>query len=87
MLKSSVENQIPVPGHVQRVAPMGWEQDDGSLPPRRDFSTQTLPPRHVYTKRHTPSEFKPGLVISTPWHEPDFDLTTATKRDPRRVGE
>ncbi|KAH8592479.1 hypothetical protein B0O99DRAFT_239348 [Bisporella sp. PMI_857] len=35
-------------------------------------STQTIPTVHVYNKKYKQSEFNPGLVISTPWHEPDF---------------
>ena len=39
----------------------------------------------MYTQKRQPSDFYPGLVISTPIHEPDFDPSNIGKLEPRRV--
>lgn len=52
-----------------------------------DAQTQTDGPlqKHIYTHTHKPTEFKAGLIISTPWHDPDHVALNATSNDRHRI--
>ena len=54
--------------------------------PMMDGQTQTSPSfKHICTMRSLQENFVPGIVISTPWHDPDHVVSNATRNDLHRI--